>query len=134
MEEHIGQQNRKKLKYLLIPAGIILVSYLFFRYLFPLVWPLVVSMLLALMVYPLVNFFEKKIRINRMISTVLLLLLFVFLIGAGLVFVLQKLLQQVQMLADNYEYYEDCMSTAVTQVCCKVEETFGIQDGSVVPC
>lgn len=132
MEEHIGQQNRKKLKYLLIPAGIILVSYLFFRYLFPLVWPLVVSMLLALMVYPLVNFFEKKIRINRMISTVLLLLLFVFLIGAGLVFVLQKLLQQVQMLADNYEYYEDCMSTAVTQVCCKVEETFGIQDGSVV--
>ena len=67
-----------------------------------------------------------------MISTVLLLLLFVFLIGAGLVFVLQKLLQQVQMLADNYEYYEDCMSTAVTQVCCKVEETFGIQDGSVV--
>ena len=24
------------------------------------------------------------------------------------------------------------MSTAVTQVCCKVEETFGIQDGSVV--
>ena len=71
MEEHIGQQNRKKLKYLLIPAGIILVSYLFFRYLFPLVWPLVVSMLLALMVYPLVNFFEKKIRINRMISTVL---------------------------------------------------------------
>lgn len=132
MEGHIGQQNRKKLKYLLIPAGIILVSYLFFRYLFPLVWPLVVSMLLALMVYPLVNFFEKKIRINRMISTVLLLLLFVFLIGAGLVFVLQKLLQQVQMLADNYEYYEDCMSTAVTQVCCKVEETFGIQDGSVV--
>ena len=63
MEGHIGQQNRKKLKYLLIPAGIILVSYLFFRYLFPLVWPLVVSMLLALMVYPLVNFFEKKIRI-----------------------------------------------------------------------
>ena len=54
MEGHIGQQNRKKLKYLLIPAGIILVSYLFFRYLFPLVWPLVVSMLLALMVYPVI--------------------------------------------------------------------------------
>lgn len=102
MEEHIGQQNRKKLKYLLIPAGIILVSYLFFRYLFPLVWPLVVSMLLALMVYPLVNFFEKKIRINRMISTVLIIApVCVPESGAGLVFVLQKLLQQVQMLADN---------------------------------
>lgn len=132
MEFKVSDENKNKIKLFLIPIGVILLFYLFFKYIFPLIWPLAVSAGLALLLYPLIRFLHQRLKINKMISTILILVLLTFILGLLTALVVEKLVLQIQLFADHFDYYEQCFNAAVCAVCCRVEQAFGMEDGSIL--
>lgn len=131
MEFKVSNENREKIKFIAIPTGVILFFYLFFQYIFPLIWPLAISAGLALFVYPVVHFFDTKLHINKIVCTILLLIVMTLLVGWGLTFVVQKLVVQLQLFSENFDYYGQCIHVAVADMCEKIEVTLGMSDGVV---
>lgn len=132
MEFKISNENKEKIKILVIPAGCILAFYLFFKYIFPLIWPLAAAAALAILLYPIVRFLYNKFKINKMIGTIFILLLLTVLLGIVSAVIVEKLIAQITLFADNFNYYQDYVNHVVTDVCCNVEQMFGMEDGCIL--
>lgn len=128
----VSDENKEKVRVLLIPAGCILALYLFFKYIFPLIWPLATAASLAFLLYPIVRFLHSKFKINKMIGTVFILLVTTVILGIISAIVVEKLIVQIRLFADNFGYYQKCINEAVTNTCCYVEQMFGMEDGCVL--
>ncbi len=132
MRLKVSEENRKKLEYLLIPAGVLLVLYLFFQYIFPLIWPLALSAGLAVLFYPVVRFFHKKLHLNKIVSIVLLLILFILVLVVGIALVMERLIGQVQLFTAHMEEYGNYLIALASNTCLKVEKTFGLENGCIL--
>lgn len=132
MEFKISDEKKEKIKILVIPAGCVLVFYLFFKYIFPLIWPLAAAAALAILLYPIVRFLHKKFRINKMIGTIFILLLLTVLLGIISAIIVEKLITQLTLFVDNFSYYQDSANHIVEDVCQYVEQMFGMEDGCVL--
>lgn len=132
MDFKVSDENKEKIRMLFIPAGCILAFYVFFKYIFPLIWPLAAAASLAILLYPIVRFLHRKFKINKIIGTLLILVLLTVILGIISAIVLEKIISQITLFADNFEYYQRCVNDAVTDVCCYVENMFGMEDGCVL--
>jgi len=132
MEFKISDEKKEKIRILVIPAGFMLVFYLFFKYIFPLIWPLAAAAALAILLYPIVRFLHKKFKINKMIGTVFILLLLTVLVGIVSAIIVEKLIAQITLFADNFSYYQDYVNHIMTDICHNIECMFGMEDGCVI--
>jgi sporulation integral membrane protein YtvI len=129
MEFRIGEKNRKKLKLMTAVTGMLVGFYLFFQYILPLIWPLVIGWILALLFYPVVNFLYRFLKINKILGTVLLLLVLTAAIGALLSVLVDKITEQLLLVVDNFEYYQKNVENILDKACCGLEQMLHLQDG-----
>jgi sporulation integral membrane protein YtvI len=66
------EEKHRRIKYTI---GITAAVYLSFRYILPLVIPFLVALLLALIIFPITRFIQKKLHIRENISTILVLII-----------------------------------------------------------
>lgn len=132
MEFKISDEKKEKIRILVIPAGCMLIFYLFLKYIFPLIWPLAAAAALAILLYPVVRFLHKKFRINKMIGTIFILLVLTVLLGIVSAMVIEKLIAQLTLFVDNFNFYQDSVNHVVEDVCQYVEHMFGMEDGCVL--
>ena len=66
----VNVAKKEKIKILVIPAGCMLVFYLFFKYIFPLIWPLAAAAALAILLYPVVRFLPFLVHLLIIISII----------------------------------------------------------------
>lgn len=132
MEFKISDEKKEKIKILVIPAGFMLVFYLFFKYIFPLIWPLAAAAALAILLYPVVRFLHRKFKINKMIGTIFILLLLTVFLGIVSAIIVEKLIGQLTLFVDNFSYYQDSVNHMVEDVCQNIEHMFGMEDGCIL--
>ena len=109
-------ERLKKLGYTLL-IGIIIAACLVaaFKYLLPVVLPFVVAWFVAMLLQPIINFLDKKVKIPKAISVIVLVLLTVFLlvwaIYAIVVRASTELLSLTQSLAKAFESFSSDTSS-----------------------
>lgn len=70
------------------------------------IWPLAVAGVLALILRPVVELFQRRLRLRRLSAVILLYGLFALLVGAALVFVLPPVIEQaIAFLANLGDYW-----------------------------
>lgn len=84
------------------------VIYFLFEYIFVLVAPFAIGYLISLMLEPIVKFFMVKLRFKRGISAIISILIMIFTLGGGLVFLCYQLAEQIKifLLNDPMQYFE----------------------------
>lgn len=125
----VSDENKQKLKLIAVTVGTLMGFYLFFRYIVPLVWPLMLSFALALLVYPLVKFLQTRCRINKVLGLVAIVLLFAGGIGFLCAIIFRKLAEQITMFLQNIDYYQAQLQQATDSVCMRVERVLHIRQG-----
>lgn len=75
--------------------------------------PFIIGFIIAYMVNPILNFFEKKLKLKRLIATILIYLLFLILMISMLKFILPPLSTNLSELASNLPEYISKMSSFV---------------------
>ena len=97
----------RKLWVLAFVSGLLLVSFLFLKYMLPVLWPFIVGLLLAIIIKPIVMFLKKYFHINKMVGTTLVLIIItaVLVILSG--WLIRGILAQVTALLENMDIYMD---------------------------
>lgn len=96
----------KKYKKLLQLVIVVAVVYLGFRYLLPLFLPFLIAVVIARFLRRPVRFLWKRLRIRPAVSGAILILLFLFVSGGGVTYLIKLLLSQFALLVENYESYQ----------------------------
>lgn len=125
----VSDENKQKLKLIAVTTGLLMGFFVFFKYIVPLVWPLLLSLGLAVCVYPLVNFLHTRCRINKMLGLVVIMLVFIGGIGFLCTIILQKLADQITMFVQNIDYYQVQLQQATDSVCMRVERVLHLEQG-----
>lgn len=74
-----------------------------FYYIIPLIYPFIFGWILALMLNPLVNFFQFKLKLPRWLSVTLSMLLFVGTMAAAVTLLVANIIVELGSLADNLQ-------------------------------
>lgn len=90
------------LKNIFIYAGAVLLGYLGFKFVFPLIAPFVIAFLIAVAIEPLVEKLSKGLHINKNNSVLLIILVFVLIGGALITFLTTKLIIELNILIANF--------------------------------
>jgi sporulation integral membrane protein YtvI len=119
-------------KYLIRIVGTTIGIYIAFKYLLPLVVPFVLAFIFAKLLNPVMNFLNKKWHISRRVSSPILLILAIVILGAFLGYILVAVIQQIALVIRNIPRYQNlwCDNMGVFCNCC--EHTFGISEGSMM--
>jgi len=110
------QKNQKLTEDFLLFVGILVVSYIFFKYLFNFIAPFFFGWLLSLLFNPFVTFLEKKIRLPRWagsLLSILLLIGFFYIVVAG---IWNKLMTEAVLFAQNLPAYLKQLEISLTEL------------------
>lgn len=138
--ESMGVPN-KKLKKLMMVAGIALGVYAGFKYLLPLVIPFFIALGLAEMLRPMAVWMQKKVSIPLKKKRLqlplgvwggILLLAFGLALVALLIFGGKKLLQEGRLLLENLPDLLDAADVVLSAWCKRLETAFQMENNSVV--
>lgn len=111
----------------LITIAAFLFVYILFKFIFPLIFPFLISAVFALFLYPWFQKCSKRIHIPPMLSGIVFILLF-FLLSSGALFFLGKaLLKELKALTCNLPYYETTIHCCLSSACVSLENLTGIQ-------
>ncbi len=125
----VSDENRKKGKLIAVTVGMLLSFFVLFRYIVPLAWPVIVSFSLAIIIYPLVCYLYRRFRINKMVGTLIILVLVVGLVGSVCVFVVRNVGKQVVRFLRNIEYYQNYLQQVTDSMCENMEEMLNLEKG-----
>ncbi|WP_440895180.1 sporulation integral membrane protein YtvI [Amphibacillus sp. Q70] len=84
---------------------LIIISLFFFFFVLPISIPLVIAFFSALMLNPLIRFIEKRFKLGRKISVILIYLTFIILLGLLGYFTVTSVIKQLVSLAENIPEY-----------------------------
>ncbi len=125
---NVLSQNKEKW----IFAGAAAALFLVFRYVFPLIWPFLIGALLAAILYPVIRFLNKKLRIGKGICAVLLLTflvaLIVFVVGLCGYGIIEK---GYEFFCD-YERYMAVVEERAGDCCDWIEGQLHLQSGVIM--
>lgn len=94
--------ERKKFIINVVYVSIILVlAYLIFKYFFGVLFPFVLGFMIAFALRPLIEWINKKIKINNKIIALIVLMIFYSLLGTGLFFLLLKIFTMLKTLFED---------------------------------
>ncbi len=125
-------KERAKWKRVAWLFGITAAVYLAFRYLLPLVWPFVFALLAAGLLRPVVRFLHRRLHVPIGIGSFVCAVLLFALFGVGGYFLFRLLLRQIGQLVQNLDTYLVQLQRGMERVCCMMDETLSLQDGTVL--
>lgn len=127
METGISDKTRYLIKLVVVTAAV----YFCVKYLLPIILPFIIACLLKLILYPAVTLLEKKFRIKRKVSSVILLLIVSGILVCLFILFAGTLSAQVKKLIKNSEYYEEKIDRITDRTCCMVEKYSGIESREI---
>ena len=121
----------RKLWVLLFVISLLIVSFLFLKYMLPILWPFIAGLVLAIIIKPIVMFLKKYLHINKMVGTTIVLILItaVLVILSG--WLLRGILAQVSALLENMDIYMDKADDYLCDICNSVGEAVGMEGDSL---
>ena len=119
----------KKIKIALLIVGTGITVYLLFRYALLMFVPFILAYFFTKLLRPVVNWLYKKIHMLKMISTTILLVILVGIIGTLLFFLGKKLIGQISSLISNISVYEDYMLGGMRSVGGYLDRMIRLEDG-----
>ncbi|HBI71859.1 MAG TPA: hypothetical protein DDY59_01555, partial [Lachnospiraceae bacterium] len=108
-----------------------LVVYIGFKFFLPLVFPFVIAYFLAWVVRPVTEFFNRRLKIPRIIGGSISLILLIAALGCGLLLLIDKLITQVITFIKNVPIYLDIMADKLDSICQSWDGLFGLSDGTI---
>lgn len=119
-------QVKKFYKPLIAFASLLIVFFLF-KFVVPLIFPFLISGVLALFLYPWFQKHTKRLRISPTILGIIFIIFFFLLSGTALFFLGKALFQEIRSLAGNLPYYEDTIHCCLSSACHSIEKLTGFQ-------
>ena len=120
------QAQYKKLVRLAIIVGIV---YLGFRFMLPLFFPFILAYVIAVILRKPVRFLWRRLRIKPAIGGALLLIVFMFVAGGGVAYVVKLLLQQFVTFVGNYDSYTAKWDGYIETTCSYFDSLFRLEKG-----
>lgn len=115
-------ENKLDLKNKFTLVGIIILGVIvFFNYIFPVVLPFLIGLLLSYVFRPIVNYLEKY-NVPRETSTFLSMILILGTFGWAVYYILKQLFEQIVMLIDKTPEYMGIISIFIENVVTKIDE------------
>lgn len=113
-------------KPLLVTASLLAV-YILFKFIFPLIFPFLISGVFALFVYPHLHKCGKRMHIPPMILGITFILLFFFISSAAFFFLGKSLFKELKFLTGNLPYYKNTIHCCLSSACVSLENLTGIK-------
>ncbi len=118
-----------KVKYVKL-AGIVLLIFLAFRFLLPLVLPFVLAYFFAKMVSPIIQFLEKKLHWRHKVSV----LMVVFIVFTALVcfigYIISIAVSQTILLLQKLPVYQQMINQVLENMCCQCDKVLELGGGT----
>ncbi len=111
----------------IITLATLLIVYILFKFIFPLIFPFLISAVLALFLYPWFQKHAKRIHVPPTLLGVIFILLFFLLSSAALFFLGRTLFKEIKSLSGNLSYYENSLHCCLSSACLSIENLTGIQ-------
>lgn len=108
-------------------TGITLAVYLAIRYLLPYVIPFFIAYLLVHVLNPVVEAIRKKLPWKKSVIVSVLLVIILSLLTMGFYYLYCLLMDQIQRVAMNFDYYYECFCGVIDDCCLMAERRFGVQ-------
>lgn len=119
-------QVKKFYKPLIVSISLLII-YILFKFIFPLIFPFLISGIFALFLYPWFQAHAKRMHIPPMILGIVCILLF-FLFSSGALFFLGRtIFKELKALTGNLSYYENTVHSCLSSACLSLENLTGIQ-------
>ena len=124
--EVMNERTRLFIRLAVVTLGV----YLSFRFILPLILPFIFAYFLAWVVRPSTEFLYKKAKIPRIIGGSISLLVLVFIVGSGLVYLGNLLIKQAVSFARNIPIYLNILAGKLDNICSSCDEILGLSVGS----
>lgn len=111
----------------IITLASLLIVYILFKFIFPLIFPFLISAVLALFLYPWFQKRTKRIHVPPTLLGVIFILLFFLLSSTALFFLGRTLFKEIKSLSGNLSYYENSLHCCLSSACLSIENLTGIQ-------
>ncbi|HHT88567.1 MAG TPA: sporulation integral membrane protein YtvI [Clostridiales bacterium] len=122
----MNERTRLFIRLAVVTLGV----YLSFRFILPLILPFIFAYFLAWVVRPSTEFLYKKAKIPRIIGGSISLLVLVFIVGSGLVYLGNLLIKQAVSFARNIPIYLNILAGKLDNICSSCDEILGLSVGS----
>lgn len=122
----------EKLKIIGKIVGVTAAVYLVFKYLLPLVAPFVIAFLLALMIEKPVGFLEKRLRLKRWLSSGILVVIGLILLGLFFRFVVSRLFEQLKKLIASFDSLNVELRSYMCNMCNTFDSVAGLRKGTSI--
>jgi sporulation integral membrane protein YtvI len=110
---------------------LLLVSFLFIKFILPLIWPFAVGFILAIMIKPVVVFLKKYFHINKMLGTALVILAVTGMIVILSGWLVRGIFAQVSTLMENMNIYMEKADDYLCGICRSVGDAVGMEGDSL---
>lgn len=128
MEQLLHNEKVKLiLKIVIITVGI----YLVFRFVLPLVWPIVIGYIIAKVISPVIRFLNEKGQFDKNLATVLVLATFIIVSVFAGFFLGKILISQAKNLAANWDEIIFQMDCQVKNICSGFEQGLKLGQGEI---
>lgn len=126
----IREENKTRMKILLIIVGTTLAVYLGFRFILPLILPFLFAYFLAWLIRPSTEFLYRRMKIPRIIGGTVSLGVLTAVIGTALFYLCNILMKQAIEFIKNIPIYLNYLADKVDHLCTSCDDIFGLDGGT----
>lgn len=126
----MNASGARKIKILGIVIGVTAAVCLIIKYLLPLLTPFVIAFLIAVIIEKPVKFLTERLRLRRSVSAAIMVIFVVAVLAAVIIWGGRSIIRQLNRLMANFDIYVSEISGVVEDCCCKIDECFGLKDGT----
>ena len=130
-KKEIFREYGHKLMVLGFIGAMVLVSYLFIKYVLPILWPFAAGLILAMIFRPIITFLHKYLHLNKMIGTALVLGLVSMVIVIVSGWLIRGILAQVTSLMENMDVYMEAADDYLCDMCHSIGDAVGVEGDSL---
>lgn len=120
-----------KAKYYIKLIIVTAVVYFSLKYLLPMFLPFLAAYFLVYLLRPIVRVLNQRFKINRKLSSVILLGILVAVLGVAIGFITNAVIKQIKNFCSNYVEYEKKLDNITDKACDVLEKYSGIESREI---
>lgn len=120
-----------KAKYYIKLIIVTAVVYFSLKYLLPMFLPFLAAYFLVYLLRPIVRVLNQRFKINRKLSSVILLGILVAVLGVAIGFITNAVIKQIRNFCSNYVEYEKKLDNITDKACDVLEKYSGIESREI---
>lgn len=124
-------QTRKKIELLGIIGLLLIMSCVFIKYIFPLIWPFILAYGLALLISPIVRILTEKLHFHKNAASALTLIFAVGGLALGIYFLVDAIVSQIMVFAEEWPGYQEKFLVYLEKLCGIMENSLHMENGEV---